>query len=236
MLRFDAPEAGRYLAPIVILPGLFQSLACWRALTGVLAHRGWEVYFLEREGGGWEQARTQAFDAVQGLEAGPILFGADVGAALALSLCRRLGPMAMALFAPCMPTELAGRLADSSGLRDKFGRGHEVTAPAGIPPPQDDSFGCTESSRLLAELASVAFEPPALHAPTIVFAADGDPLVAAGHSLSFAQGKHAKAAASRLGGRWWPPDSPEVGDEVHRFLILTLGDRVVEFPEDILDD
>ena len=47
-LEFEAPEAGRYMAPIIVCPGLFQSFDCWRPLTSMLAHRGWEIYFVAR--------------------------------------------------------------------------------------------------------------------------------------------------------------------------------------------
>ena len=47
-LRMESPEAARYHAPILVIPGLFQSAVCWRGVTSILAHRGWEVYLLPR--------------------------------------------------------------------------------------------------------------------------------------------------------------------------------------------
>jgi hypothetical protein len=73
--------------------------------------------------------------------------------------------------------------------------------------------------------------------PTIVFGAQNDPLVDTEHSLGFADGHVAKAAKARLVGRWWPSMGWEAASEqAHRFLILTLADRVVEFPEEILGE
>src|SRR6476659_6108420 len=91
-LRLEAGEAGgRYLAPILILPGLFQSWTCWRGMTSMLAHRGWGVYLLprlsERDGGlhpnhaeGWAAAVEAAAKVIGSLSDKVILFGADVGA------------------------------------------------------------------------------------------------------------------------------------------------------------
>ena len=86
-------------------------------------------------------------------------------------------------------------------------------------------------------LSAGAFHRPALHPPAIVFMPTDDPLVAAKHALTFAGPPHAKAARARLAGRWWPMSGWQAAcDEAHRFLILTLGDRVVEFPDEIIND
>ena len=66
---------------------------------------------------------------------------------------------------------------------------------------------------------------------------DSDPLVSCEHALTFATSEYANASDTRLQGRWWPSLAWEqAGEEAHRFLILTLGDRVVEFPDEIIDD
>ena len=58
-LHLETAEAGtRYHAPILILPGLFQSPACWSGITSMLAHRGWDVYLLPRPAESEDQGST----------------------------------------------------------------------------------------------------------------------------------------------------------------------------------
>ena len=86
-------------------------------------------------------------------------------------------------------------------------------------------------------MRGVTFEPPALPPPAIVFSPEDDPLVDHGHALEFARNEYSKPSSTRLAGRWWPATrGQEVADAVHRFLILTLSDRVVEFPDEIIND
>src|SRR6185503_20669587 len=120
VVRLEAGEAGgRYLAPILVVPGLFQSWACWRGMTSMLAHRGWDVYLLprltERDGvlqpnraDGWAAAVETAARVTRGLSDKVILFGADVGAAIALATLERAHPLALALFSPVDPA-VAGK-------------------------------------------------------------------------------------------------------------------------------
>ncbi len=85
-------------------------------------------------------------------------------------------------------------------------------------------------------MAGVAFDRPSEHPPALVFVAEGDPLVAGEESLAFTDTPYSRTAPSRLAGHWWPSSRWEpIADEIHRFLILTLADRVVEFPEEVLE-
>lgn len=253
-LHYDAPEAGRYRAPILVLPGLFQSFECWRLVTSMLAHRGWEVYALtrtmpDREGDlrlldrTWAEARRRVLDVAPRLDDRVVLLGADLGAALALSVAEELNPLAMALFAPAEPSHLAASRrnavprawAERLGLR-RSSVGESIAAPvawrAGVPA----THAAEEPNALLGELECVPAPPTAARVPTVVFAPAGDPLVSPHHALGFAAGPHARASKTVLAGRFWPRRSAAVADEVHRFLILTLADRVVEFPEEVLAD
>jgi hypothetical protein len=55
--------------------------------------------------------------------------------------------------------------------------------------------------------------------------------------MTFADSQFSKASRSRLNGRWWPSLGWEPAcEEAHRFLILTLSDRVVDFPDEIIND
>ena len=240
-LELESPEAARYRAPILLLPGLFQSSVCWRGMTSMLAHRGWEVYVLSRnrENCGWEQTLDQAARAAAALAERVVLFGADIGAALALAASCRCDPLALVLFAPASPSELGRRYRHSLGF---FARRRGIAEAATSAPKRiakdrrqaADLAG--EPPALLADLvAGVDFAVPAEHPPAIVFRADSDPLVSRQACQEFLLGPRAKASASVVNGRWWPSLEWEGPcDEAHRFLVLTLGDRVVEFPEEIL--
>ncbi len=260
-LHYDPPEAGRFKARILVLPGLFQSLTCWRGLTAMLAHRGWEVYFLPRvptgadavtapDDYGWQASLDTAEQAFRHLGEKVIVFGADVGAGLALGLLERVRPMALALFAPSEAAELGAHFSKTLGMmgrrRFKSATG-PVSAPATITNQSTKAGDLIEEPRgLLLDLTgrgTTAAGPPAqpgsaqTQPPTIVFAPGIDDLVTTEHALEFAGSEVAKPSQVRLNGRWWPSvQGHNVADEVHRFLILTLSDRIVEFPEEILAD
>jgi hypothetical protein len=103
--------------------------------------------------------------------------------------------------------------------------------------PLPTSAGAEPRALVKDLVAGIAYTRPVATPPTIVFATSDDPLVASAHAASFAETPHAKLARTSLAGRWWPTSQWQPAcDEAHRFLILTLGDRVVEFPEEILAD
>ena len=255
VLQLEPPEAGRYHAPILLIPGLFQSTACWRPFTTMLAHRGWEVYALSRQPYETDDdepvtppdydfagAIATATRAARKLGDNVIVFGADVGAAIALAIAADVRPMALVLFAPAEPAHVGAGLNAQIGFFEKRRRAREtgpVAPPARLAKsvPLPTSIGA-EPRALVADLAAgIAYERPRASPPTLVFAASDDPLVASEHGASFAGSPHAKLARSSMAGRWWPTRQWQAAcDEAHRFLILTLGDRVVEFPEEILAD
>ena len=254
VLQLEPPEAGRYHAPILVIPGLFQSAECWRPFTSMLAHRGWEVYLLARQPGAGEEgddtavverdwARTldAATRATHKLGEKVIVFGADIGASVALAVAGVTGPMALALFAPAEPAHVGTALGRELGFfeRRRFLADPTVAPPAKLAKalPHPHAAGA-EPRALVGDLLDAGdFHRPSAHPPAIVFVPSADPLVSSEHSLGFAGTAHAKAARARLTGRWWPMSGWQAAcDEAHRFLILTLGDRVVEFPDEILGD
>jgi pimeloyl-ACP methyl ester carboxylesterase len=233
VLQMEPPEAGRYHAPILLVPGLFQSAACWRPFTSMLAHRGWEVYVLVLDAA--TRAARQLGDKV-------VLFGADIGASVALAVSATVNPLALALFAPAEPAHVGAALKGSLGFFEKrrFAQQTGVVLPPaklGAKIPHPHAPGAEPRVLIDDLLGAVAFRRPTQHPPAIVFAPTDDALVAAEHALGFAGSAQAKAARARLTGRWWPMTGWQAAcDEVHRFLILTLGDRVVEFPDEIIAD
>lgn len=150
--------------------------------------------------------------------------------------------MALALFAPAEPAHVGAGLAAHTGFFEKRRRAR-ATGPLAPPAriaksaPLPTSAGA-EPRALVDDLVSgIRYTRPHEALPTIVFAASDDPLVTTEHAGSFVVAPHAKLARSHVAGRWWPTTQwQNICDETHRFLILTLGDRVVEFPEEILAD
>ena len=261
-LHCETPEAARYRASILVLPGLFQSFTCWRPMTSMLAHRGWEVYCLtrtmpDRSGNPclldqtWEGARKRIAEVGARLGSPVIVLASDVGAALAISLAGELPMLAMALFSPSEPAVLGAayrRLQRAGTWRPGlFGRlfggassdqSEQVVVPS-VLLSEDMTAQDTlpEPRHLLDELEGVQLERPARHPPALVFAARNDPLVTEEHALGFCTSACAKASRTPLNGRFFPLAAGDrLADEVQRFLILTLGDRVVEFPEEILEE
>jgi len=275
-LYYESPEAGRYRAPILLLPGLFQSFECWRPFTTRLAHRGWELYLLPRAGGSGDQksagatsleglveqtarvAEQLARRASQGYapadnedaetNAGVIVFGADLGAHLAVELAANVQPMATVLFSAATPCQLGESWQRARGLLQRWGVGK--ARPGAAPPgvagsARSDNWLSEEPDWLLPELLSAAVTPTDSAAPadtgdhaagavpTLLFSSPNDPLVEAGADWSRVS---AQISDTLLPGHWWPALARQhLADEVHRFLVLTLGDRVVDFPDSIFD-
>lgn len=248
----EMAEGGtRYHAPILILPGLFQSEACWRGITSMLAHRGWDVYVLPRlttddssaDGAqDWSAAMANAGSAAQALGQKLVVLGADIGAGLALALSERSPVLALGLFGPTTPATIGKRLAACAGF---FGRRRLRKGGSQVSPPDSLARLLTNSTHAAREpgglvqdlLDGVSFEQPTVHPPAVIFVPSDDPLVSDTDTLEFARGDASRTSPTRLRGRWWPASGWEpVADAVHRYLILTLSDRVVDFPEEILAD
>jgi pimeloyl-ACP methyl ester carboxylesterase len=253
-LHMESPEAARYFAPILILPGLFQSSICWRGFTSTLAHRGWEVYLLPRsplEGdeeapADFDQTWSQSCDAVERVASNlgdkVIVFGADVGAGLALATLDRIRPMALGLFAPAEPAHVGGAFSRTMGMFEKR-RFKKASGPVEAPNAyaktayQEVDIVAEPRSFVRELIDGVPFSRPDVHPPAIVFGVAADPLVENDHAMSFADTQFSKASRSGLNGRWWPSLGWEAAcEEAHRFLILTLSDRIVDFPDEIIGD
>jgi len=271
-LYYESPEAGRYRAPILLLPGLFQSFECWRPLTTRLAHRGWELYLLPRDGGSGDQ-KSPGATSLDGLveqtarvaeqlarrtrqgyapadnsdaetNAGIIVFGADLGAHLAAELTTRVQPMATVLFSPVAPAVLGESWQRSRGMMQRWrpGKANPGVAPKGvIGTARSNSWLSEEPDWLLAALmlagpgksSAESGDGNGEDVPTLMFSAEDDPLVKLAAAPSRAS---AKLSDTTLPGHWWPAVAPQqLADELHRFLVLTLGDRVVEFPDSVFD-
>ena len=270
-LYYESPEAGRYRAPILLLPGLFQSFECWRPLTTRLAHRGWELYLLPRDSasGDPKSAGATSLDGLveqtarvaeqlarrvrQGYapadnedaetNAGVIVFGADLGAHLAAELTARVQPMATVLFSSVAPAVLGESWQRSRGRLQRWrpGKANLGVAPAGVAgTARSNSWLSEEPDWLLAALMSASPGKSSAEGggdgedvPTLMFSADDDPLVKLAAVPSRAT---AKLSDTALPGHWWPAVAPQqLADELHRFLVLTLGDRVVDFPDSVFD-
>jgi hypothetical protein len=252
-LLLETAEAGtRYHAPVLIVPGLFQSEACWRGIISMLAHRGWDVFLLTRPSDdpdhGWDQSVQQVSEVAEGVASSVgktgnvVMLGADVGACVALTVSQQVESLALGLFAPCEPLHAASAYDRAMGMLERRrARRHEgpVQAPRPVAKTSHDTALVGEEPvRWMKDLAaSSPFELPHRHPPAIVFNCDNDLLVDGDRCVNFARGEFARESKTRLNGRFWPAIGWERAcDDFHRFLILTLSDRVVEFPEEILSD
>ncbi len=190
-------------------------------------------------GGGWQESIDAIITAATTVADRVILFGSDVGAAMALEACAHANVLALALFGPTTPSDAGRSYLRSLGLFRRRRRGNAALVAA---PPRlrrhlwQETDADEEPKRLIDDLiAGPPFSPPHSHPPAIVFEARDDPF-AAGHA-TLVRDRYARTSPTPVEGRWWPSLGWEsVCDEVHRFLVLTLGDRVVEFPDDVLDE
>ncbi len=109
------PERNKFTAPLLLIHGLWMGSWMWRTIAPALALRGWECWALDLRGRHDSRpapriGRVRLEDyvedvttAVQQLWALPVVWGADLGALLALRAAAHLSPRAVVCSSPLLP-------------------------------------------------------------------------------------------------------------------------------------
>ncbi len=109
------PERNKFTAPLLLIHGLWMGSWMWHTIAPALALRGWECWALDLRGRHDSRAAScigqvrledyveDVTTAVQQLWAPPVVWGADLGALLALRAAARLPPRAVVCSSPLLP-------------------------------------------------------------------------------------------------------------------------------------
>ncbi len=209
---------------------------------------------------GWQDQIDRASRVIDALEDQVVILASDLGAAMTLSLPSegQKKIIAMALLSPCSPSQLPtpqGRkrssLLASLGRILGFGSAQPRTSHTMHTArtadtlrtlhPDLDAGASTEAAQLIEDLEDgIDFEPPTASSPgppTLIFTAHGNSRVETAHTKSFAEGSAVRLARVEIeSGPELFSNSQSIADEIQRFLVLALGDKIVEFPDEIFED
>ena len=113
--EISVPERNKFTAPVLLIHGLWTGSWMWQNIATALSLRGWECWALDVRGRPGSQPvsdigkiRVEDYiedvtTAVQRLWAPPVVWGADLGALMALQAAARLSPRALICSAPLLP-------------------------------------------------------------------------------------------------------------------------------------
>ena len=240
------PEAARYGASVLYIPGLWAGTGVWRSMASLLAHRGWEGQLLELcglKGGLAARAAAVAVHAA-GLPAPPVLIGHDAGALVALGAAARGPAAAVVMLAPLVPgNRTLGVLTRRWEAVAALVRGRPIPPPRGARAVR--AFGVTPAAveaSLVAEHPAVVLDvirgrvaaPARTGHPTLVVGGELDPLLPGPAGAAFAATIGAQWREIAEAGHWLlaGPGWQEAVGVVHRWLVQRLGEQLLDlYPE-----
>jgi pimeloyl-ACP methyl ester carboxylesterase len=244
-VEITQPESAKFHHPLLLLHGLWTGTWIWEALTPFLAHRGWEVWapsLVDAVPPESFAAAVTSIEAVaRAMPAPPVLVMHDTGLVLGSALASHVDVPAFVALAPVLP----GRVPLRRGLAGVLTRWR---AEVSMPPPRgrgaDALIGSVPRARerLVADSAPivralaagrVVVAPPAGR-PGLVLAGDRDaitpPAIAAELAGRFgwdARSYPGRGHLLQLETGW-----EEVGGDLHRWIVRTLGADLLALLED----
>jgi hypothetical protein len=244
-VEITRPESAKFHHPLLLLHGLWTDTWIWEPVAGYLAHRGWESWAPSLVGLDAADAADALDPVLRALPSVPIIVSHDVGVLLAAACAARTSVPALVAIAPVLPP------SESGGHRGMFAWPQFWRARlAGrhVPPPRGaarrafvgDAVGVGEQLRAdsgarFRAIASGGTQLPAqLALPGLVLGGARDALVSE---------TVLRALAARFGWTWraYPgrghflivePGWEVVADDVHRWIVRTLGADLLAFLDD----
>jgi pimeloyl-ACP methyl ester carboxylesterase len=241
-------ESSRFRHPILFVHGLWTGNWIWRGLMGYLAHRGWDSWapsFLEGVPDPSAARLDQLVALCRTLSAPPVIVAHDAGAMVAMSLASAVEAPAVVAIAPL----LSRRDAATAGLFawPQFWIvrviGRNLLPPTGAgralyldPRLDEPDLLRPDSGADFRRLASgtLRFADDTTAPPTLLIASRGDAITRARQLQLLATRRgwsfHCHPAAGHF--PTVEPGWERLADDVHRWLVQTLGERLLAFVED----
>ncbi|HEY2385537.1 MAG TPA: alpha/beta hydrolase [Candidatus Binatia bacterium] len=244
-VEITRPESAKFRHPLLLVHGLWTGSWVWEPVATYLAHRGWESWAPSVREVAELPARTRAVEAVaRALPEPPVVITHDAGLVVAAPLAAAGAAVALAALAPVIGPG-AGRGRGLFGwpqfwLARVFGT--SVAPPGGAGAEAYLGRAVASRDRLRPDSASVfralASGTVAIHPSTSV-----PGLVVTGGDDAIVRERDARAVAERLGWaeRTLPgrghfallePGWEALADEVHRWIVRTLGADLLLFLDD----
>jgi pimeloyl-ACP methyl ester carboxylesterase len=249
-----AAETAKFTAPMLLVHGLWCAAPVWRKFMGYLAHRGWACHALNLRGRGVAKSepaiarvcfadyQSDVRQVIDACEAPPVVVGHDLGGLLALS-CAPSTARAIVALAPLVPRSIA---AVPTLARYSLWAGLAALGNRALPPPRGKlgaaCFGSgapggtlADSGCVVRELARKSFRlPTGSNAPALVLAGARDPFCPPSTAQALAQHFQTSLVIAPDGGHAmpWEPGWEQRADDVHRWLIQTLGEPLLALREE----
>ena len=229
-------EASRFRRPLLFVHGLWTGSWIWQGFMGYLAHRGWDSWapsFLEDERAGTDRVPLLV-DLCRTLPAPPVLVAHDAGAHVAADLAAAIAAPALVAIAPLLSRRDVGRAGVFTWPRLWRARllGATVPPPAGGAAAEYcERFDLLrpDSAALFRRLAAASL--PRAERPSLAIGSAGDRTSRAADIERLARERG--WAFHRHDGRGhFPTAEPgweRLADEVHRWLVRTLGEELLAF-------
>lgn len=243
IIEVTGAESPKFTAPLLLLHGLWCTAEVWRRWTGFLAHRGWTCHAVAmRSDAGapadWAEYQQRVANVIVTFEVTPVVIGHDLGGLLAL----RAAPRARAVvaLAPHLPRSLRGKpatdLIATPGLPFRLWQ-RSLALPRrrrrqvlGDPQLQRVSEPLTLIRSLMQDDRTI--DPTST--PTLLVIGGRDPFVARASVEQVAKQIGAAILIAETAGHALPvePGWEQRVNDVHRWLIKTLGDPLLALRED----
>jgi len=242
---FVPPEGGRYATSLVLVAGLWTPAAALRGMASFLGHRGWEGRIPELVGEHDLRTRAAAVvTAARALPSPPVLIAHGAGAVVALEAAQTLPVAALALLLPQVPGS-----GEAQALTRRWDALLALLLGRPVPPPAGEAaasvYGPTSPPALVADARAAILDVvrgraplrPVAGVPTLVVSSSEDPLLQPESAVRLAEAL--SATHKTLDGGHWTITGPHWREAVtvlHRWLVQTLGEPLLELYEEAMAD
>ncbi len=247
-VELTRPESARFRHPLLLVHGLWTGTWIWEPLATYLAHRGWESWAPSFPDLADASGRTRALERViLALPAPPVVITHDAGLLAALPLAKSAATPAMVAVAPLVPPRAGGARGLFAWPQFWGARlvGAAVAPPRGTGARAFLGRATAARDRLRADSGSL-FRAIASGRLDLPAQSEVPGLVVAGGTDAVVSERATRAVAARLG---WDhcalpggghfallePQWEAVVDEVHRWIVRTLGAELLLFLDDAFE-
>jgi pimeloyl-ACP methyl ester carboxylesterase len=244
-VEITRPESAKFHHPLLLLHGLWTDSWIWQPFATYLAHRGWESWAPSLAAVPGAEVVRALDDVIRALPGPPVIVAHDVGVLTAASCAQRAAVPAIVAIAPLVPSfEINSERglfawpqfwrARLAGARVSPPRGAGARAFLGGALAVRDQLRADSGATFRAIASGRTCLPARLDVPGLVLGGERD-VIAPDPAL--------RALAARFGWtrRAYPgrghfailePGWEALADDVHRWVVQTVGAELLAFLDD----